>query len=176
MCTNTAGGTAELPSGAASVEQRPGKVTRIAAMIKQLHDEVHAEHLDAASRHRLRSIHARAIRELEVGLGAELSEELQRLALPLTDDPVPSDAELRIAQAQLMGWLEGLFHGIQTAVSGQQMAATAHSNSYASTRCRGIPKRAQINPSSSDSAGGMDSGVGERQPVTDVLRYVGAEA
>ena len=74
---------------------------------------------------RLREIHATSIRELEDGLAPELRDELQRLALPFSEDSVPSDAELRIAQAQLVGWLEGLFHGIQTALFAQQMAARA---------------------------------------------------
>jgi hypothetical protein len=73
----------------------------------------------------LRDIHATSIRELEDGLAPELREELDRLTLPFSEGTVPSDAELRIAQAQLVGWLEGLFHGIQTALFAQQMAARA---------------------------------------------------
>jgi hypothetical protein len=68
-------------------------------------------------------VHAKSIKELESGLTPELRAELERLSLPFTEDAVPSDAELRIAQAQLVGWLEGLFHGIQTALFAQQMAA-----------------------------------------------------
>lgn len=105
--------------------EQPAKVMRIGTMIKQLLDEVRAAPLDDASRSRLREIHATSIRELEDGLAPELREELQRLALPFSEDTVPSDAELRIAQAQLVGWLEGLFHGIQTALFAQQMAARA---------------------------------------------------
>lgn len=103
--------------------QQPAKVMRIGTMIKQLLEEVKAAPLDDASRNRLRDIHTTSIRELEDGLAPELREELERLALPFSDDAVPSDAELRIAQAQLVGWLEGLFHGIQTALFAQQMAA-----------------------------------------------------
>jgi hypothetical protein len=105
--------------------EQPAKVMRIGTMIKQLLEEVRAAPLDDASRGRLREIHARSIRELEDGLAPELRDELERLALPFTDDSLPSDAELRIAQAQLVGWLEGLFHGIQTALFAQQMAARA---------------------------------------------------
>ena len=94
-------------------------------MIKQLLEEVRAAPLDEASRSRLREIHATSIRELEEGLAPELRDELDRLTLPFTEGTVPSDAELRIAQAQLVGWLEGLFHGIQTALFAQQMAARA---------------------------------------------------
>ena len=94
-------------------------------LIKQLLEEVRAAPLDDASRNRLRDIHARSVRELEEGLAPELREELERLALPFSEDKLPSDAELRIAQAQLVGWLEGLFHGIQTALFAQQMAARA---------------------------------------------------
>ena len=103
--------------------EQPAKVMRIGTMIKQLLEEVRAAPLDDASRNRLRQIHKTSIHELEDGLAPELREELERLTLPFTDDSVPSDAELRIAQAQLVGWLEGLFHGIQTALFAQQMAA-----------------------------------------------------
>src|SRR6478672_9289845 len=103
--------------------EQPAKVMRIGTMIKQLLEEVRAAPLDDASRNRLRDILRHSIRELEDGLAPELREELERLTLPFTEDGVPSDAELRIAQAQLVGWLEGLFHGIQTALFAQQMAA-----------------------------------------------------
>ncbi|RAU98731.1 hypothetical protein DQP58_04535 [Mycobacterium colombiense] len=105
--------------------EQPAKVMRIGTMIKQLLEEVRAAPLDEASRNRLREIHATSIRELEEGLAPELREELDRLTLPFNEDAAPSDAELRIAQAQLVGWLEGLFHGIQTALFAQQMAARA---------------------------------------------------
>ena len=103
--------------------EQPAKVMRIGTMIKQLLEEVRAAPLDDATRNRLREIHATSIRELEEGLAPELRDELDRLTLPFTEGAVPSDAELRIAQAQLVGWLEGLFHGIQTALFAQQMAA-----------------------------------------------------
>ena len=105
--------------------EQPAKVMRIGTMIKQLLEEVRAAPLDDATRNRLREIHATSIRELEDGLAPELREELDRLTLPFTEGTTPSDAELRIAQAQLVGWLEGLFHGIQTALFAQQMAARA---------------------------------------------------
>jgi hypothetical protein len=103
--------------------EQPAKVMRIGTMIKQLLDEVRAAPLDDASRNRLREIHETSIHELEEGLAPELREELKRLTLPFPEGATPSDAELRIAQAQLVGWLEGLFHGIQTALFAQQMAA-----------------------------------------------------
>jgi len=105
--------------------EQPAKVMRIGSMIKQLLEEVRAAPLDEASRQRLKEIHASSVKELEDGLAPELVEELERLSLPFTDDTTPSDAELRIAQAQLVGWLEGLFHGIQTTLFAQQMAARA---------------------------------------------------
>ena len=105
--------------------EQPAKVMRIGTMIKQLLEEVRAAPLDEASRNRLREIHATSIRELEEGLAPELREELDRLTLPFNEDSAPSDAELRIAQAQLVGWLEGLFHGIQTALFAQQISARA---------------------------------------------------
>ncbi len=111
----------ESPTG--QVEQ-PAKVMRIGTMIKQLLEEVRAAPLDEAGRRRLREIHESSIRELEAGLAPELREELARLTLPFGGE-VPSEAELRIAQAQLVGWLEGLFHGIQTALYAQQAVARA---------------------------------------------------
>ena len=118
-----------LPEGDArpitDLVEQPAKVMRIGSMIKQLLEEVRTAPLDDASRARLKEIHSRSIQELEDGLAPELVAELDRLSLPFTDDSTPSDAELRIAQAQLVGWLEGLFHGIQTALFAQQMAARA---------------------------------------------------
>ncbi|MGI8879186.1 MAG: bacterial proteasome activator family protein [Jatrophihabitans sp.] len=105
--------------------EQPAKVMRIGTMIKQLLEEVRAAPLDEAGRARLKEIHQASIRELEEGLAPELREELDRLSLPFDEDHVPSEPELRIAQAQLVGWLEGLFHGIQTALFAQQMAARA---------------------------------------------------
>ncbi|MGU3436478.1 bacterial proteasome activator family protein [Actinomycetes bacterium M1A6_2h] len=109
----------------ADMVEQPAKVMRIGTMIKQLLEEVRAAPLDEASRVRLKEIHQSSVRELEQGLAPELRDELERLTLPFGDDAVPTDAELRIAQAQLVGWLEGLFHGIQTALFAQQMAARA---------------------------------------------------
>ncbi|MBA3233132.1 MAG: bacterial proteasome activator family protein [Propionibacteriales bacterium] len=104
--------------------EQPAKVMRIGSMIRQLLEEVKSAPLDEASRNRLREIHHASIKELEQGLAPELVEELERLSLPFAEQ-TPSEAELRIAQAQLVGWLEGLFHGIQTAIYAQQMAARA---------------------------------------------------
>jgi len=105
-----------------SMVEQPAKVMRIGTMIKQLLDEVRSAPLDDAARTRLAQIHERSLHELEEGLSPELVAELHRIALPFGDGS-PTDAELRIAQAQLVGWLEGLFHGIQTALVAQQMAA-----------------------------------------------------
>lgn len=110
----------------AELVEQPAKVMRIGSMIKQLLEEVRSAPLDEAGRARLTQIHARSITELEEGLAPELVDELRRVALPFAEGSTPSDAELRIAQAQLVGWLEGLFHGIQTALVAQQMAAQAH--------------------------------------------------
>ncbi|HEY3688132.1 MAG TPA: bacterial proteasome activator family protein [Streptosporangiaceae bacterium] len=111
----------------AEMVEQPAKVMRIGSMIRQLLEEVRAAPLDEASRARLREIHESSIKELEDGLAPELIEELERLTLPFTNgsDNPPSEAELRVAQAQLVGWLEGLFHGIQTTLFAQQMAARA---------------------------------------------------
>src|SRR6202020_2175526 len=103
---------------------QPAKVMRIGSMIRQLLEEVKSAPLDEKSRARLKEIHQNSIKELEDGLAPELVAELERLSLPFEDD-TPSEAELRVAQAQLVGWLEGLFHGIQTTLFAQQMAARA---------------------------------------------------
>jgi hypothetical protein len=105
--------------------EQPAKVMRIGSMIRQLLEEVRAAPLDDKSRARLKDIHKSSIKELEDGLAPELVAELERLSLPFADDSLPSESELRVAQAQLVGWLEGLFHGIQTTLFAQQMAARA---------------------------------------------------
>ena len=101
----------------------PAKVMRIGSMVKQLLDEVRHAPLDQASRERLAEIYERSVAELSEALSPDLQEELRSLALPFDVDSVPTDAELRIAQAQLVGWLEGLFHGIQATLFAQQMQA-----------------------------------------------------
>ncbi|MHA7210684.1 bacterial proteasome activator family protein [Arthrobacter sp. MDT1-65] len=126
--TTQAGGTdvpaaqAGSPATLADLVDEPAKVMRIGTMLKQLLEEVRSAPLDDAGRTRLASIHERSVQELEDGLAPELVEELHRINLPFDRDSVPTDAELRVAQAQLVGWLEGLFHGIQTALAAQQMA------------------------------------------------------
>jgi hypothetical protein len=106
-----------------SIEQ-PAKLLRIGSMVKQLLDEVRSAPLDEASRGRLREIYEQSIRELADGLSPDLVAELDRVSIPFDSD-TPSDAELRIAHAQLVGWLEGLFHGIQATLVAQQVAARA---------------------------------------------------
>ena len=114
--------------------ERPAKVMRIGSMIKQLLDEVRQAPLDEASRARLKEIYETSVRELAEGLSPDLQSELDRLALPF-EEHVPSDAELRVAQAQLVGWLEGLFHGIQATMFAQQMAMRQQMEE----RQRGLP-------------------------------------
>ncbi len=101
----------------------PGKVMRIGSMVKQLLEEVRAADLDEASRERLAEVYERSIVELSEALSPDLQEELLTLSLPFDDEGVPSKAELRVAKAQLVGWLEGLFHGIQASLVAQQFAA-----------------------------------------------------
>lgn len=101
----------------------PAKVMRIGSMIKQLLEEVHSMKLDAPSRERLAEIYERSIVELTEALSPDLADELRMIALPFRDGVVPSDSELRVAKAQLVGWLEGLFHGIQATLFAQQLAA-----------------------------------------------------
>ncbi|MET8158741.1 bacterial proteasome activator family protein [Sphaerisporangium sp. NPDC005289] len=120
------GGEQHEERSVAELVEQPAKVMRIGSMIRQLLEEVRAAPLDEASRKRLKDIHQSSIKELEDGLAPELVDELERLTLPFTgNDSAPSDAELRVAHAQLVGWLEGLFHGIQTTLFAQQMAARA---------------------------------------------------
>jgi hypothetical protein len=104
--------------------ESPAKVMRIGSMVKQLLDEVRTASLDEAGRTRLREIYELSIRELATALSDDLAEELDRMAIPFGEG-VPTESELRIAQAQLVGWLEGLFHGIQATLMAQQMAARA---------------------------------------------------
>jgi len=115
---------AETEKPVIDMVEQPAKVMRIGSMIRQLLEEVKSAPLDEKSRARLKEIHQNSIKELEDGLAPELVDELERLSLPF-EEATPSEAELRVAQAQLVGWLEGLFHGIQTTLFAQQMAARA---------------------------------------------------
>jgi hypothetical protein len=144
---------AEDPSGAI---EEPAKVMRIGTMIKQLLEEVRATELDDASRRRLKEIHAASLRELEAALSPELREELARIIAPFDEEDTPSDGELRIAQAQLVGWLEGLFHGIQTALVAQQMAARMQLEQMR----RGLPagSRGRSGRNGGEGAGGGTTG------------------
>ena len=118
-----------------AVEQ-PGKVLRIGTMVKQLLDEVRQAPLDEAGRARLKEIYEQSVREVSSSLSPDLSQELDRMVFPF-DQEVPSEAELRVAQAQLVGWLEGLFHGIQATLVAQQVAARSQLDQM---RQRGLPR------------------------------------
>ena len=138
--------------------QQPAKVMRIGSMIKQLLEEVRAAPLDEAGRQRLTEIHRRSINELEDGLAPELREELERLSLPFEEGNTPSEPELRIAQAQLVGWLEGLFHGIQAALMAQQMAARLQLEQIRGTR-PALPPGVMAGPLGAQAqAGGQPTG------------------
>ncbi|HWC35593.1 MAG TPA: bacterial proteasome activator family protein [Mycobacteriales bacterium] len=139
-------------AGVAEMVQQPAKVMRIGSMIKQLLEEVRAAPLDEKSRARLKEIHESSIKELSTGLAPDLRDELTRLSLPFTGDEVPSDSELRVAQAQLVGWLEGLFHGIQATLFAQQMAARAQLEEM---RQRALPS----GPGGPQAQGGPGSGL-----------------
>jgi hypothetical protein len=131
--------------------EQPAKVMRVGSMIRQLLEEVRAAPLDEKSRARLKEIHQSSIKELEDGLAPELIDELERLSLPFAEDEVPSEAELRVAQAQLVGWLEGLFHGIQTTLFAQQMAARAQLEQMR----RALPPGMMPAPQEGDDAQGL---------------------
>jgi Bacterial proteasome activator len=118
----------------------PAKVMRVGSMIKQLLDEVHTTELDEASRERLRGIYRTSLTELGDAVSPDLREELDRLAPLFEDDEVPTEAELKIAHAQLVGWLEGLFHGIQATLFAQQMAARQQLEGMRSELPEGSPQ------------------------------------
>jgi hypothetical protein len=112
----------QVPPATESVTE-PAKVMRIGSMVRQLLEEVRGTQLDEASRERLAEIYERSIVEISTALSPDLAEELHMLALPFKEGEVPSEGELRVAKAQLVGWLEGLFHGIQATLFAQQLAA-----------------------------------------------------
>ena len=134
--------TDEVAEVREAVEQ-PAKVMRIGSMIKQLLEEVRQAPLDEASRSRLREIYDTSVRELADGLSPDLRDELGRMASPFGPDEVPSEGQLRVAQAQLVGWLEGLFHGIQATLFAQQVAARAQLEHM---RQRSLPAGADERP------------------------------
>jgi hypothetical protein len=111
------------PAALREAVTQPAKVMRIGSMIKQMLEEVRMTSLDEASRERLAEVYERSIVELSEAMSEDLQEELRSLALPFDHDEVPSEAELRVAKAQLVGWLEGLFHGIQASMMAQQAVA-----------------------------------------------------
>ena len=142
------------PTQLQDLVEQPAKVMRIGSMIRQLLEEVKSSPLDEKSRIRLREIHQQSIKELEDGLAPELVEELERLSLPFSEE-APSEGELRIAQAQLVGWLEGLFHGIQAALYAQQVQAQSqlHNMRLALPQGEGVLNDAEGNDSTtSDSS------------------------
>jgi len=147
--------TGDEEKNPAEMVEQPAKVMRIGSMVKQLLEEVRAAPLDDSARGRLADIYRSSIKELEEGLAPELREELERLTLPFTDGAPPSDAELRIAQAQLVGWLEGLFHGIQTALFAQQMAARVQLEQMRGGRPQLPPGMLQAPEASTGQSGGQ---------------------
>lgn len=118
-----------------SVEQ-PAKLLRIAVMVREMLEEVRRAPIDEHAREHLREIHKKVIAELRSGLSGPLAEELDRITMPLDGSDVPTESEIRIAHAQLLGWLEGLFQGIQAAIATQQLAAQAQLEEM---RRRGLP-------------------------------------
>ena len=140
-------GTADGGAGRPAAEEdadpgqsigEPAKVMRIGTMIKQLLEEVREAPLDEKSRVRLREIYETSVKELSEGLSPDLREELDRLISPFSEGEAPSEAELRIVQAQLVGWLEGIFHGIQATLFAQQAAARAQLEQMGR---RGLPQK-----------------------------------
>jgi len=151
-------GDTEAVDGADEREfvSEPAKVMRVGSMIKQLLDEVRTTELDVPSRQRLRAIYDTSIEELGSALSPDLRDELQRLAFPFSDEGTPTEVELRVAQAQLVGWLEGLFHGIQATLFAQQMAARQQLENM----------RGQLPPGAGRPGPGAGPGSGEDRPGT----------
>lgn len=135
----------------------PGKIVRVGTMAQQLLEEVRKTDLDEAGRGRLAEIHRRTIEELSAGMSDELIDELKRLDLPFGESETPSIGELRIAQAQLVGWLEGLFHGIQTALMSQQALAQSQAGQETGALPRGVVVMGQ-----EDGGGDSDSEAEQR--------------
>ena len=154
-------GPSNSETNPATLIEQPAKVMRIGSMIKQLLEEVRTAPLDEAGRVRLAGIHERSVKELEKGLAPELVEELRAITLPFDDTSTPSDAELRIAQAQLVGWLEGLFHGIQTVLFAQQMAARTQLEQMRRALPGGPPGPMGMPDSHQDGPTGPGGGTGQ---------------
>jgi hypothetical protein len=124
------------PEALQGTVEQPAKLLRIAVMVRELLEEVRRAPVDDHARQHLRDIHSKVMAELKTGLSGALAEELDRISLPLPAAGVPSESEIRLAQAQLLGWLEGLFQGIQAAIATQQLAAQAQ---LMEMRRRGLP-------------------------------------
>ncbi|MFY9586154.1 MAG: proteasome activator [Actinomycetota bacterium] len=139
----------EMDAEQSSIEQ-PAKLLRLAVMVRELLEEVRRAPLDENAREHLRDIHAKVIAELKTGLSGALAEELERISMPLPSEGVPSESEIRIAQAQILGWLEGLFQGIQAAIATQQLAAQAQ---LMEMRRRGLPPGASAEEDGSPQPG-----------------------
>ena len=133
----------------------PAKVMRIGSMVKALLEEVRAAPLDEPSRERLAEIYERSVVELAEALSPDLQEELRSLALPFNDGEIPSEGEIRVAKAQLVGWLEGLFHGIQATLFAQQLAARQQLE-----QMRQLPGGAMAGPPTGQQQAAPDQGVG----------------
>ncbi|WP_426998224.1 bacterial proteasome activator family protein [Pseudarthrobacter sp. N5] len=159
--------TAPKGSNLQDLVDEPAKVMRIGTMIRQLLEEVRSAPLDDAARGRLAEIHERSIKELEDGLAPELVEELERISLPFPENSTPSDSELRIAQAQLVGWLEGLFHGIQTAIAAQH---AARDHAVAQLQLRQLPAGTVIAPGVVIGENGEPQRAGMPRPGADPLK------
>jgi hypothetical protein len=129
--------------------EHPAKLLRIASMIRELLEEVRQAVLDEAGRRRLQAVYERSLQELKEVLSENLQKELDALSVPFSE--TPSESELRVAQAQLVGWLEGLFHGIQAALWAQQAMARAQ---FEEIRRRGLPSHAAPPRERSEAPGG----------------------
>lgn len=112
----------EASSQEAPPVSQPTKLIRIASMTRAMLDEARQAPLDEGGRKRLAEVHARSVEALREVLSPDLQEEFNEIMVPLNKSDA-SESEVRVAQAQLIGWLEGLFHGIQASLWSQQMQA-----------------------------------------------------
>ncbi|MBM3658456.1 MAG: DUF2587 domain-containing protein [Actinobacteria bacterium] len=142
----TTDGNGEGGEGGEQVTQ-PTKLIRIASMVRSMLDEVRRAPLDDAGRRRLREIHEKSLTELQSVLSPDLQAELSEVVLPLEDD-APTESELRLAQAQLVGWLEGLFHGIQATLFTQQASAQSQLEEMRRRRALEMAQQGGPNPPS----------------------------
>jgi len=115
--------TPEAPSQPEPAISDPAKLIRLGTMLQTLMAEVRNADTDVESRKLLARIHNETMEELATVLSSDLMDELSEFTNCCDDEGVPTEAEIRVAQAQLVGWLQGLLQGLQASMAAQQTAA-----------------------------------------------------